>query len=489
MRHHRVARSILLAPLLALAAACGGDLHGSGGGDFGATPGGVKDLKLARELIANGQIPPAAALLVEAMFAEHDLGLTGAPCNDTLCLRTALGVAPDRDGDPRGWLQVGLSSNVVPELFQRPATTFIFAVDVSGSMGWGSGGEEYPTPGYLSRRLMHGLVDAIDGGDQVAIVTYGSSVRTPLGLTSGADKAAIRGVVDGLREGGATDMHGGLVRAYELGRQARAAGRPHVRVVLFTDVQPNVGPTSPTAFDDLVSRGAADGVHISVLALGLGVGPEVLQSMAKVRGANAFSMQRAEDVASFMADEWPWFASPIAYDLGVEVRHSAGLAIEQGYGFPVGFGEEPRLEVATVFLSKRRGALLVSLVEAEEGALALAYADAELRWVNPAGVPRVTTLRASRDGAPLDERGHWFAQEATARTTALALLVSGMHDAAASYAGDPALATTIMRAAHDRFAADAAALADPTLTPEVELAAAMLRLIEERAPQGTLYGP
>jgi Ca-activated chloride channel family protein len=249
-----------------------------------------------------------------------------------------------------------------------------------------------------------------------------------------------------------------------------------------------VGPTSPTAFDNLVSDGAEDGVHITVVALGLGIGPEVMQSMAKVRGANAFSMTRSEHITEFVADEYPWFAVPIAYDLAVDVRHSSGLTIEHGYGFPTGFAAAPRLDVATVFLSKRKGALLVALTEEVEGALDAAYADADLSWENPSGVARALTVRAAREGATLDERGQWFAQEATARTTALALLVSGMHDAAAAYGGDPALATTIMRATQDRFAADAAAIGAPELAPEVELGQAMLELIEERAPQGSLYG-
>lgn len=468
--------------------ACGGGYGSPSGGDFGATPGGVKDLRFARELIANGQVPPAAALLVEGMFAEHDLGLTGAPCNDTLCLRAGLGVAPDRDGDPRGWLQVGMSSNVDPETFPRPDTTYIMTVDVSGSMGWGYVDDEYPSPGELARETLHELNVLIEGRDQIAIVTYGSDIRTVLPLTSGLDEARIAGVIDRLGEGGSTDMYGGLQRAYQLGREARAAGRQNVRVILFTDVQPNVGPTSPTDFDRLVSQGAADGVHITVLGLGLGMGPEVMQSMAKVRGANAFSMTRSEHVTELVTDEYPWFTVPIAYDLAVDVRHSSGLAIEHGYGFPTGFAEDPRLYVATVFLSKRKGALLVSLTEETEGALELAYADADLSWVNPSGVTRATTVRATRDGAALDERGQWFAQEAVARTTALALLVSGMHDAAAAYTGDPALAASIMRGAYERFAEDAAAIGAPDLVPEVELGAAMLRLIEERAPQGSLYG-
>jgi Ca-activated chloride channel family protein len=489
MRNWRTWHLLVASIVWSFGTACGGG-GGYGGGDFGATPGGVKDMRFARELIAQGQVPPAAALLVEGMFSEHDLGLTGAPCIDTLCLRAGLGIAPDRDGDARGWLQVGMSSNVDPETFPRPDTTYIMTVDVSGSMGWGyDGDDEYPSPGELSRELLHALVDPIEGRDQVAIVTYGSDIRTALPLTSGLEEGRIRSVIDGLDENGSTDMYGGLVRAYELGRQARAAGRENVRVILFTDVQPNVGPTSPTDFDRLVSDGADDGVHITVVGLGLGMGPEVMQSMAKVRGANAYSMTKREHITEFVADEYPWFTVPIAYDLAVDVRHSSGLVIDQGYGFPTGFGEEPRLDVATVFLSKRRGALLLSLAEESAGALDLAYADADLSWVNPSGVVRTSTVRAARDGgATLDERGQWFAQESTARTTALALLVSGMHDAAAAYGGDPALATTIMRAAQDRFAADAAAIGAADLAPEVELGAAMLRLVEERAPQGSLYG-
>ena len=177
--------SYLLASFLFLAACGGGDYAGSFGDDsgFGATPGGVKDMRFARELIAAGQVPPPEALLVEGMFAEHDLGLTGDPCAETLCLRAAGGVAPDRAGTPHGWLQVGLSSNVNPDTWQPPPTTYIYTVDVSGSMGW-----EYaddPSPGTLARDLLHRLADQLRDDDEVAIVTYGTDVSTALAITGG----------------------------------------------------------------------------------------------------------------------------------------------------------------------------------------------------------------------------------------------------------------------------------------------------------------
>lgn len=469
----------LLASLLVLSA-CGG-LDAAGSGDFGATPGGVKDLRLARDLIARGQIPPPAALLVEAMFAEHDLGLAGPPCETTLCLRGGLGVAPGADGEARGWIQVGLSSTIDPATYVRPDTTFIYTVDVSGSMGWDGGPA---TPGELSRALLRGLSSRLTGRDQVAIVTYGSSVSTALATTRGDDRAAIARAIDGLREAGSTNMEGGLRRAYELGRAARAAGRGNVRVVLFTDVQPNVGATSPSEFDALVTDGAAAGVHITVVALGLGIGPEVMQSMASQRGANAFGLITPDDVETFLADEDPWFAAPIASSLRVSVSTPAGASIERGYGFPAGFAEDPSFKVESVFLSKRKGALLVAL----RGDTDTLRADLDLTYVDAEGTTRTEEVALDRAGAEVDERGQWFEQVSVAKSTALALVVQAMHDAAEVYAADPQAAEDLLRPAVARFEDDAEALAEPDLPVEVDLAQDLLRLIELRAPQGTLYG-
>jgi Ca-activated chloride channel homolog len=478
--------SYLLASILLVAACGGAETSGSFGDDggFGATPGGVKDMRYARELIAAGQVPPPEALLVEGMFAEHDLGLTGDPCAATLCLKAGAGVAPDRAGVPRGWLQVGLSSNINPDTWQPPPTTYIYTVDVSGSMGWEYAGGENPTPGALSHDLLHRLADELRPDDEVAIVTYGSDVATVLSVTGGENAAAVHAAIDDLSENGSTNMEAGLRRAYELGEQAIARGRSNVRVVLFTDVQPNVGLTAPSEFEEMVAAGADAGVEITVLALGLGIGPEVLEGIAHLRGANGFSLFDFTDSEQFIADEYPWFTTPIAYDLTVWVEPAEGLTIQDTYGFPGDFADDPRLDVSTVFLSKRKGGLLISLAGDSLDGLA---ADLELQFTTPAGSIRTTNLTVDRAGAPLDERGHWFAQPSVGKATALALLVSGMRTAAEQYETDHDAAEATMQIASDRFAADAAALADPALDAEVALASAMLQLIIDDAPQGSLY--
>lgn len=54
-------------------------------------------MRLARDLIADGRVPPPEAFVVEGMFSEYDLPLPGETCARTLCLQAAIGVAPDID--------------------------------------------------------------------------------------------------------------------------------------------------------------------------------------------------------------------------------------------------------------------------------------------------------------------------------------------------------------------------------------------------------
>ena len=461
-------------------------------GDFGATPGGVKDLRLARELIASGQVPPADALLVEAMFAEHELGLDGPACARTLCLRAAAGFAPELDGRARGWAQVGLSSTIDPATWQRPSTTFVFTVDVSGSMGWSGGSDEYPTPGRLSRELLYALTDQLRPDDRVAIVTYGGSVSTRLGLTAGSSRAKIRAAIADLEADGSTNMEAGMKRAYQVGASARGS-TDQVRVIVFTDVQPNVGATGASEFEGMVATAAASDVHTTVLALGLGIGPTVMRAMASLRGANAYSLTRSEEVEAFIAEDYPWFTTPIAYGLRVNATLANGWSIDRGLGFPASSDEAAiGLKAETVFLSTRKGALLVGLAppaDAEVPGPETLAGSFSLAYTEPSGLEIVASAPFAHAGGPLDERGHWFGQRGVARTTALGLLTEAMHDAAAIYGTSPQAARELLVAAQARFADDATALGDDDLAIELELVTAMTALVEARAPQGTLYGP
>ncbi len=468
-----------LALLLPFLGAC----HADYAMEFGATQGGVQDMGLARELIEAGYVPPPEAFVVEGMFSEHDLALEGDACTTLLCLRAAAGAAPDHDDLPAGFVQVGMSSTIDIDTYERPSVTMVAVVDVSGSMGWDYSGvdEDYTTPGQISRYLLQAIADELGPQDRIAIVTYGSDIETPLNFTD-PTSPRVDEAIAALDEDGSTNMEGGLQRAYQLARQANY-DTDEVRLALFTDVQPNVGATEPTEFETMVGAGADDGIGLTVFGMGVGMGQEMLTAISHLRGGNAFSLFDLEDADELMEDSWPWMVSPIAYDLRVSMEPPEGFTLERAYGFPTGTDNTPEanLEIATVFLSRRSGAMLLQLAPDGDDVGPLEVTGS-IYYTTPDGAPMVADVATAYDGE-IDERGQGWEQHSVGRTASLALLVEGMKTAATDYGTNQAQAVDVMTSVHERFSGDADALADEDLLVEVELAAALLELMIAGAPQ------
>lgn len=467
-----------------LSIGCSAYSGATGAGDFGATQGGIQDMQFARDLVEQGNVPPADAILVEAMFSEHDMPLAGAPCTTTLCLRGAVGVAPDLQGKSAAWAQVGMSSNIDPATFKRPPLAIVATVDVSGSMGWGS----EDTPGEIARDLLVKISGELEPTDSFAMVAYGDSVSTPIDWTNGDDPSIVSQIAQ-LHESGSTNMEAGLKRAFEMAHQKAAKGSD-VRVLLFTDEQPNVGATSASEFESMVKSASTEDVGITVLGLGSGLGVEVMKGMSHLRGGNAFSLTKLDQVPTFMETNWPWFNIPIAYDLSVKAAPTAGLSVGKSYGFPESAAGQPvALDVSTVFLSKNRGALLVQL--APDANHAIAAGDGvtlDLSYADPDGASHKETLSPSYDGAALSDAGVAMPQQGISRAVSLALFTSAMHDAAEAYATDHANAIAIFEPALARLSSDAVASNDDDLTKEAEFWVKLLDLMKKNAPQGDLYG-
>ena len=311
------------------------------------------------------------------------------------------------------------------------------------------------------------------------MVVYGSSARTALPLTPGSAQDKLLLSVQGLKSEGATNMEAGLQAAYRLAQSAKPGHEK--RLLLFTDVQPNVGATGATEFQDLAREGASGGVGLTVFGVGVGLGPETFSALSKVRGGNAFTLFGSRDVNKVLSEDWPFLASPVAYDLRLTVTPSPGLEVAEGYGFPTA-ERVAELNTSTVFLSKRRGALLVRLATAEPAPFSVI---GDLSYQTPSGETVLGSLSSSYDGAPLAE-GRYFAQPSVAKTVALAVLVSNMQKSARLYGNDPEQAVSLMGQTARRFKEDSHD--DPDLAPEVQLAERLLELMKQGAEQGTLYG-
>ncbi len=273
--------------------------------------------------------------------------------------------------------------------------------------------------------------------------------------------------------------------------------------MLFTDERPNVGATDASQFQRMVDDGAQQGVGLTIFGMGEGLGQELFDAMSQLRGGNAFSVMQLDDVDTLMSDSWPLLLSPIAYDMHVSLTPGDATLSSGAYGFPgAGTDGTAKLDVASVFLSRRRGALLVQLGRDGDLPAAGATANLTLSYARPDGTtvdsslaldwsalaPDATAPDATAPDPTAPDATAAYSQPETGRTVSLALLVTGLHDAADAYGTDQTAAVARAQQAVDRLQSDAEALDDDELRAETPFAQNVLRLMQDGAPQGTLYG-
>ena len=113
------------------------------------------------------------------------------------------------------------------------------------------------------------LTDALRPDDTVALCTYAGSVREILPPTGFATSSACFRRSTALTAGGSTAMASGIDLAYELASRTLVAGHES-RVIVLSDGDANVGPTSPEQILRLIGRSPQAGITLSTVGFGNG---------------------------------------------------------------------------------------------------------------------------------------------------------------------------------------------------------------------------
>ena len=213
----------------------------------------------SRRAIDGGALPPAAAVRVEEFVNAFPYAF-GAPRKGSP-FAVVMDAAPS-PFDPRHHVvRVGVATPGKP-LSQRAPMNLVFLVDVSGSM------DQADKLG-LAKQSLRTLVASLGAGDSVALVTYAGSTEVVLPATSGAEHRAILAAIERLRADGSTAMGSGLELAYQQAR-ARLSAKAASRVIVLSDGDANVGPSSLDEMLQIIDRGRRDGVTLSTIGFGMG---------------------------------------------------------------------------------------------------------------------------------------------------------------------------------------------------------------------------
>ncbi|MBN2574044.1 MAG: von Willebrand factor type A domain-containing protein [Deltaproteobacteria bacterium] len=158
-------------------------------------------------------------------------------------------------------LRVGVQAAFPPPFVKKP-TNLVFLLDVSGSMG-----DVNKLP--LVKTLILATLERLDDSDHVALVTYSDTARVVVPSTSMEKRADIEAAVAGLVAGGSTAGADGIGLAYQQAAAGFVAGGIN-HIVMCTDGDFNVGPSSTSELLSLIRSQRSTGVTLTVLGFGSG---------------------------------------------------------------------------------------------------------------------------------------------------------------------------------------------------------------------------
>lgn len=445
---------------------------GAAGDTLGATPGGAQDIGYARTLIASGQVPPADSITVEGLLSEHDLPVTGAPCEDLLCARPAMGYAPALDtGENEYWLQLGLLSGLTADTFKRPPVDLAIVIDRSGSMSIDMA---------ETAHAVNVLISKLREDDRLAVVAFNGQVDVLRQMGPPTNKTALQAQVTALQAQGPANLMDGLQKGYEL---VDAEGEtPHRmrRVVVLSCGYPSAGNTGPASFQALVAKHAEHRIGLTFIGVLLNFDYMLADALSQEKGGNYFYTTTRQEVMTVFDAELDYVLTPLAYDLHFALEVPDGFELVRMYGLPGDPEGLPSslIDVKTAFISKNKGAALIARLRRVPGVesgsvvaqVGLTYTPEPAHgWTSGADV------QISMEDKGWDDVHH-FDGPGVRKGVALVNQAQQMKAAIEAHsAGDATTAAALLTELLEYLTAEAVEL--PGLGPEVSLVKALLALI------------
>lgn len=209
-------------------------------------------------------------------------------------------------------LLVGLQGkHLDPE--ELPPSNLVFLLDVSGSM-------DEPDKLPLVKRAFQLMVPHLRPQDRVAIVVYAGAAGLVLPSTPGSRKQEILAALERLEAGGSTAGAAGIQLAYDVAREhLKAAGNN--RVILATDGDFNVGPSSESDLVRLIEKEREDGIFLTVLGFGTGNLRDAMMEQLADKGNGHYAYVDSErEARKVFVDELSGTLLTIAKDVKLQLE-------------------------------------------------------------------------------------------------------------------------------------------------------------------------
>ncbi len=263
-----------------------------------------------RRFVTQKVRPPVSAVRIEELvnYFPYDY----RPPTGEVPFAASLEVAAAPWASGHRLVRVGLKGREVSDA-QRPSANLVFLLDVSGSMRQAN---KLP----LVKQSLRLLVEKLRPDDRVAIAVYAGASGLALPSTPVSRKGEIMEAIEWLDAGGSTNGAMGIHLAYDIAKANFIAGGVN-RVILATDGDFNVGPTSEGELVRLIEDKAKSGVFLSVLGFGMGnLKDSTLEQLADKGNGNYAYIDTLAEARKTLVEQVGGTLMTIAKDVKIQVE-------------------------------------------------------------------------------------------------------------------------------------------------------------------------
>ena len=263
-----------------------------------------------RRFLGKDVLPPRDAVRTEELINYFPYDYKQPTMDNPIVMEAEVGKCPWNNENIL--CKIGLKTRDIPKK-DLPASNFVFLIDVSGSM-------EGPTRLDLVKSSMSLLTDNLSKKDKVAIVVYAGSAGLVLPSTSGKNKEEIKSALDRLQAGGSTAGGAGIQLAYKIARENFIKDGNN-RVIICSDGDFNVGPSSNKDLEELIEEESKFGVFLSVLGYGMGnYKDSKMQTLAQKGNGNHAYINDMAEANRVLVTEFAGTLYTVAKDVKLQVE-------------------------------------------------------------------------------------------------------------------------------------------------------------------------
>ncbi len=263
-----------------------------------------------RRYLNEGSLPPTDAVRIEECINYFSYNYVAPSGPEPVNVGVTISDCPWNDG--RYLARITLKAAEL-NLSEAPSTNLVFLLDVSGSM-------DDPDKLPLVKSAMSMLAGNLSDKDRVSIVVYAGASGVVLDGCSGSDNAVIDAALERLSAGGSTAGGEGIALAYAIAEKNFIQGGNN-RVILCTDGDFNVGPSSTNELESLIENKRSSGIYLSVLGFGTGnTKDNKMETLADKGNGNYAYIDSLMEAKKVLVNEISSTLFTVAKDVKVQVE-------------------------------------------------------------------------------------------------------------------------------------------------------------------------